>query len=250
MDSRVKLPGAELASNLRAIGEEAAQRTPMDLVLEAAQAGNLNEDGSFKLLGRLWVLKRLMYYVYGGWAQGLNVNEYPPSVDYLLSKQLYDDSTHEMLYIDEILARKWARTQRKAFEHAHCQFVPASRIGHFIFTIRALANYSHNIRIAAFNLGAKVIELGWLQRFGEEFPDPRLRALFAGQIQETESHIQMGRFIVERFVESDVDQELCRRTAQVARRDYGAVLDEIGACALGIEAAAPAGTAEVPRGLD
>ena len=51
----------------------------------------------------LWTLKRLMYYVYGGWAQGINLNEYPPAAAYLFGKQIYDESTHEMQFADEIL---------------------------------------------------------------------------------------------------------------------------------------------------
>ena len=60
----------------------------------------------------------------------------------------------------------------------------------------------------------------------------------------------VGRFVVERFVIKPVDQELCRRTTAIARRDYLAVLDEIGAQVLGVEAAAPVGVVEIPRGLD
>ena len=54
---------------------------------------------------------------------GLNVNEFPPSVAYLFGKQIYDDSTHEMQYVDEILRRGWAPTQRAAFRHPYCAFI-------------------------------------------------------------------------------------------------------------------------------
>jgi len=53
----------------------------------------------------MWTLKRLMYYVYGGWVQGINLNEYPPAVAYLFGKQIYDESTHEMQFAARILAR-------------------------------------------------------------------------------------------------------------------------------------------------
>ena len=49
----------------------------MDAVLDAARAGQFTADHCFRLLARLWTLKRTMYYVYGGWAQGINLNEYP-----------------------------------------------------------------------------------------------------------------------------------------------------------------------------
>jgi len=29
----------------------------------------------------------MMYYVYGGWAQGIDLNEYPSAVAYLFGKQ-------------------------------------------------------------------------------------------------------------------------------------------------------------------
>jgi hypothetical protein len=69
----------------------------MDAVADAARRSKLWDDQCFRLLGRLWTLKRLMYYVYGGWAQGINLNEYPPAVAYPFGKQIYDESTHEML---------------------------------------------------------------------------------------------------------------------------------------------------------
>ena len=69
----------------------------MDAVLDAAQSGTFTDDHGFRFLARLWTLKRMMYYVYGGWAQGINLNEYPPAVAYLFGNaETYDESTHEM----------------------------------------------------------------------------------------------------------------------------------------------------------
>jgi len=72
--------------------ERDASVTPMDAVLDAAQSGTFTDDHGFRLLARLSTLKRMMYYVYGGWAQGTNLNEYPPAVAYLFGKQTYDES--------------------------------------------------------------------------------------------------------------------------------------------------------------
>ena len=218
----------------------------MDAVLDVAAAGGLGEDQCFRLLGRLWALKRTMYYVYGSWAMGLNVNEFPPSVAYLFGKQIYDDSTHEMQYVDEILRRRWAPTQREAFRHPYCAFTPATRLAYLVFALRALTNYRENIRIAALNLGAKVIELAWLERFGRAFPDDGLRAVFAGQVAETRSHVLMGRLVVERCVASAVDAGLCRIDHGIVRENYLFALDEMAAFTLGV--AAPAGVVAIPRG--
>jgi len=132
--------GTILAADLRTLAEADACRTPMDALLEAAGRGEWDDDRGFRLLGRLWTLKRAMYYVYGAWAMGLNVNEFPPAVAYLFGKQIYDDSTHEMQYVDEILRRGWAPTQRAAFAHPYCAFVPATRLAYFVFALRALTN--------------------------------------------------------------------------------------------------------------
>lgn len=226
-------PGAALASELRELAETDGRRTPMDALLDAGEGRALTEDQYFRLLGRLWTLKRMMYYVYGSWALGLNLNEFPPSVAYLFGKQIYDDSTHEMQYVDEILRRRLAHTQREAFRHPYCAFTPATRVAYFVFALRALSNYRQNIRIAALNLGAKVIELGWLERFGQVFPDERLRAVFAGQVPETRSHVLMGRLVVERCVTSSVDAGLCRLDHEVVRQNYLFALDEIAAATLG-----------------
>jgi len=225
--------GAALASDLLSQAEADGRRTPLDAVLEASPEG-LTEDQCFRLLGRLWALKRSMYYVYGSWALGLSVNEFPPSVAYLFGKQIYDDSTHEMQYVDEILRRGWARTQRDAFRHAYCAFTPATRVAYYVFALRALTNYRQNIRIAALNLGAKAIELAWLERFGQSFPDARLRAVFAGQVPETRSHVLMGRLVVERWVTTSVDEGLSRIDQGVVRQNYLFALDEIAAFTLGL----------------
>ena len=78
----------------------------------AERAGKLTNDRIFRLLARLWTLKRMLYYVYGGWAQGINLNEYLPAVAYLFGKQTYDESTQEMQYCDEILRRRFVATQQ------------------------------------------------------------------------------------------------------------------------------------------
>ena len=132
----------------------------MDAVVDAARAGKFTTDRIFRLLARLWTLKRMLYYVYGGWAQGINLNEYPPAVAYLFGKQTYDESTQEMQYCDEMLRRRFVPTQQQLFAHRYCQFGIATRTGAYIFCLRALANYPQNMRIAALNLGPKVIELG------------------------------------------------------------------------------------------
>lgn len=189
MSSASQSPGAALAAELRKESEQDASMTPMDSLLEQAQKKGFTEDHYFRLLGRLWTVKRMMYYVYGGWALGINLNEYPPTVAYLFGKQIHDESTHEMHYVDEILRRKWARTQREAFEHPYCQFATATRVGSYIFSLRALANYPQNLRIAALNLGPKVMELAWTARFAQSLPDEPVRAIFASQLAESRSHI-------------------------------------------------------------
>lgn len=228
-------PGVDFAQALLKGSEAQAAVTPMDELLAAAGRSELTEDQYFRLLGRLWALKRHMYYVYGSWAMGLNVNEYPASVAYFLSKQIYDDSTHEMQYVDEMLRRKWARSQGALFDHAYCGFPLASRIANVIFVLRGLANFAQNIRVASLNLGAKVVELAWLERFGQSFPDPSLRALFASQVAETRSHVQMGRLIVERFLPLPVDQEIAKQHCDGTRKAYLGALEEINAFVMGRE---------------
>lgn len=227
--------GIVLAEELRKQSEQEAAVTPMDAVVDSARKSHLSADQCFRLLARLWTLKRLMYYVYGGWAQGINLNEYPPAVAYLFGKQIYDESTHEMQFADEILRRRWVRTQKQLFAHPYGQFSTATRTGAYIFCLRALANYPQNIRIAALNLGPKVIELAWTERFAQGFPDEAIHALFQSQLAETRSHTLMGRLQVERFVQKEVDAELAKRLCAETRRDYLFFLEETARFALGME---------------
>src|SRR6266481_7320443 len=196
MGSSDQHPGTTLAQSLLGQSEREASMTPMDAVLDAARQERLTADQCFRLVSRLWTLKRLMYYVYGGWAQGINLNEYPPAVAYLFGKQIYDESTHEMQFCDVILQRRWVRTQKQLFAHPYAQFGTATRTGAYIFCLRALANYPQNIRIAALNLGPKVIELAWTEKFAKSFPDEAMHALFQSQLAETRSHVLMGRLQV------------------------------------------------------
>lgn len=235
MSSPIQNPGAALAEELLKESEQEASVTPMDALSDRAQKEGLTEDHYFRLLGRLWAVKRMMYYVYGGWAMGINLNEYPPTVAYLFGKQIYDDSTHEMHYLDEILRRKWARTQKKAFEHPYCQFATATRAGSYVFCLRALANYAQNIRIAALNLGPKVMELAWMARLARSLPDEPVRAIFASQLAEGRSHILMGRLQVERFITKEVDARLARSLCAETRRDYLFLLEEIARFVLGMK---------------
>jgi hypothetical protein len=221
------LPGKELAAALEAESRPRSLRTPMEGIVQAAAVQTLTDDQYFRLVGQLWAMKRMYYYVYGAWGSSLTINQYPPSVDYLFAKQVYDESTHEMLYSQAILHKGWAKFQRSALRHPYCQFVPASGIGLYIFSMRGLANYAHSLRLAAIDLGAKVLELGWLERLAAAIQDDYLQKLFASQIPETRSHVMMGRFMVERFVSQPVDVALCKELVATARRDYTTALQGI-----------------------
>lgn len=98
MNSSIEIPQMALVDELRKQSEQDAAVTPMDAVLDAARAQNLTGDQCFRLLPRLRTLRRMMYYVYGGWAQGINLNEYPPAVAYLFGKQVYS--------VDDIIVNK------------------------------------------------------------------------------------------------------------------------------------------------
>jgi hypothetical protein len=223
-----ELPGKALAQEL--IGRSGAESgaTPVAAVVEAARAGALDEAAIVRLIGRLWTLERMFYYVYGGWGQGLEVNDFPPSVKYLFSKQIVDESTHEMLYLDALLRRGAIATQKEAFHQPFGRFAVDSALAYYVFSLRNLATYPHPIRIAALNLGPKVVEFAWMEALTAATSDPLLKRVFASQAVENRSHINMGRRIVEEFIEKPVEAELCRWAASVARRDYGRFLHELG----------------------
>src|SRR5207245_3772933 len=152
----------------------------------------------------------MFYYIYGGWGQGLEMNDFPPSVKYLFSKQIVDESTHEMLYLDAQLKKGFVATQKDAFRHPYGSFLVDSGVAYYVFSLRNLATYPHPIRIAALNLGPKIIELAWMEALAAAIADPEIRETFASQTVENRSHINMGRRIVEEFVERPVEFEMCR----------------------------------------
>jgi len=234
-----ELPGKELARELIEKSRNESRATPLENVIRAIQRDGLDDDAAHRLIGRLWTLERMFYYIYGGWGQGLEINDFPPSVKYLFSKQIVDESTHEMLYLDALLRKKFVATQKDAFRHPYGQFVLDSAVAYYVFSLRNLATYPHPIRIAALNLGPKIIEFGWMEGLTGAIGDPDLKGVFESQFVENRSHINMGRRIVEEFVKEPVEAELCRWACAVARRDYSRFLGELSAFVLGREAPAP-----------
>src|SRR5271166_1925887 len=193
------LPGKDLAREL--IDKSRAERraTPVEAVIAMVRNGGFDDDKAHRLIGRLWTLERMFYYIYGGWGQGLEMNDFPPSVKYLFSKQIVDESTHEMLYLDHLLKKGFAATQKDVFRHPYGSFSVDSGLAYYVFSLRNLATYPHPIRVAALNLGPKIIELGWMEGLAETLADPELKGVFASQVVENRSHISMGRRIVEEF---------------------------------------------------
>jgi hypothetical protein len=229
------LPGKALAAELSGKSREESRTTAMEAVIACGRDGALDGDRLHRLIGRLWTLERMFYYVYGGWGQGLEINDYPPSVKYLFARQIVDESTHEMLYIDALLRMGVIATQKEAFQHPYGRFAVDSTLAYYVFSLRNLATYPHAIRIAALNLGPKIVELAWMEALAATLAEPSLKALFESQAVENRSHIAMGRRIVEEFVARPVEAELCRWAAAIARRDYRRYLHELGDFVLGRE---------------
>ena len=228
-----ELPGKALAQELIAESRAESRTTPFEDVIAAARDGGLDRAAAGRLLGRLWTLERMFYYIYGGWGQGLEMNDFPPSIKYLFSKQIVDESTHEMLYMDALLGQGCVKTQKEAFHYPAGQFAVDSALAYFVFSLRNLATYPHPVRIAALNLGPKIVEAAWMEALAEALADPGLKETFASQAVENRSHINMGRRIVEEFVTAPVEIELCRWASAIARRDYRRYLHELGDFVLG-----------------
>ena len=233
------LPGRDLARELIEKSRGESRATPVEEMIEAVRKDGLTADAAHRLMGRLWTLERMFYYVYGGWGQGLEINDFPPSVKYLFSKQIVDESTHEMLYLDAQLHKGFVPTQKDAFRHPYGVFTLDSALAYYVFSLRNLATYPHPIRIAALNLGPKILEFGWMEGLSASLADPELKGVFESQAVENRSHINMGRRIVEEFVKEPVEAELCRWAYAIAKRDYNRFLGKLSAFVLGREAPAP-----------
>ncbi len=237
-----ELPGKALARELIERSREAAQSTPLDPIIAAARDGRLDDAMAFRFICRLWALERLFYYIYGGWGQGLELNDFPPGVKYLFARQIMDESTHEMLYMDTMLRKGWIGKQREAFELPCGRFAINCSLSSYAYTLRYFASYPHSVRIAALNLGPKVIELAWMEQLAGALGDPMLKAVFESQMVENRSHINMGRRIVEEHIATPFLTELSRRVTESACKDYFKFLRELADLVLGRAAEAEAGT--------
>jgi hypothetical protein len=221
-----QLPGKALARELIEGSEAESRATPFEDVISAVREHGIDTDAANRLIGRLWTLERMFYYIYGCWGQGLEMNDFPPSIKYLFSKQIVDESTHEMLYMDALLRHGCVKTQKAAFGHPNGEFKVDSATAYYVFSLRNLATYKHPVRIAALNLGPKIVELAWMEALAEAIADPDMKQTLASQTIENRSHINMGRRIVEEFVEKPVEMEMCRWACAVARQDYRRYLHE------------------------
>ena len=221
-----ELPGKALAQELIAESRAESRATAMEDVIAAVRANGAGPDLANRLIGRLWTLERMFYYIYGGWGQGLEMNDFPPSIKYLFARQIVDESTHEMLYMDALLRQGVVKTQKEAFAHPYGAFAVDSALALYVFSLRNLATYPHPIRIAALNLGPKIVEFAWMEALAEAIADPELKHTFASQRVENQSHINMGRRIVEEFIAKPMEMELCRWACQIARQDYRRFLHE------------------------
>src|SRR5438128_10847354 len=130
-----ELPGKALAQELIAESRAESRGTAMEDVIAAVQVNGHDPDLANRLVGRLWTLERMFYYIYGGWGQGLEMNDFPPSVKYLFSKQIVDESTHEMLYMDALLRQGCVAAQKAAFRHPYGSFAVDSALALYVFSL-------------------------------------------------------------------------------------------------------------------
>src|SRR5215469_7724518 len=126
-----ELPGKKLAQELIGKSQAESRSTAVEAVIAAMREAGADDDKAHRLLGRLWTLERMFYYIYGGWGQGLEMNDFPPSVKYLFSKQIVDESTHEMLYLDAQLKKGFVATQKAAFRHPYGHFSVDSGLAYY-----------------------------------------------------------------------------------------------------------------------
>jgi hypothetical protein len=222
-----ELPGREFAQELIAASHKLARKTSIEVVIAAVKAGLFGDDEEFRLVGRLWTLERMLYYVYGDWGKSLTLNDLPHSPKYLFSKQVYDDSTHEKLYVDHMLRNGWVSSQKEAFRHPNCKYSVSSGLASYTFSLINMGTYPHYVRVAALNLGSKIMELGWMEGLVEVLPDGDLRSMIASQFAENRSHINMGRRVVEELVRTPFDISLCQWAHSSVTRDYLRCLEEM-----------------------
>src|SRR5207253_10886562 len=100
--------------------------------------------------------------------------------------------------------------QKDAFRHPYGNFSVDSGLAYYVFSLRNLATYPHSIRIAALNLGPKILELGWMEGLAAATADPELKGVFESQFVENRSHINTGRRVVKEIIDKPVGAGLRR----------------------------------------
>ncbi len=72
-----ELPGKDLARELIDRSQDESRATPVEDIIQAIRRDGLDDEAAHRLIGRLWTLERMFYYIYGGWGQGTRDQRLP-----------------------------------------------------------------------------------------------------------------------------------------------------------------------------
>ena len=181
-----------------------------------------------RLIGRLWTLERMFYYIYGGWGQGLEMNDFPPSVKYLFSKQIVDELTHEMLYLDALIKRGPSppKNRRSSNHTAASRWIRRWLITSFRCAIsRPIRIRSASRRSISAQRSSN--SRGW-RSFRQQPPIPTSRPCSTARRSKTAATSIWAAASSRSSSAKPVEAELCRWACAVARRDYFRFLHELG----------------------
>jgi hypothetical protein len=184
---------------------------------------NLSDDQAFRLLGQLWFIEApvLGNYARNWW----NTIPRDPTgkyrdVEMFLSRQLYDESRHGKLYADACIRKGFVQSDQELWTHPYAKPVPGWL--NFTMWLEHLGGFNFTTLYAGEQMASECLIFPQLLKGAiEVIKDPIVRWVFEAQWDEEAFHGMMGRYVVTKYCQSQVQQDEAAWAAQTTWRLLG-----------------------------
>jgi hypothetical protein len=200
------LPGRALAQELMEKSREESRTTPMEAVIAAARAGQVSDEASFRLIGHLWTLERMFYYIY-------------IDLQRMRARQIWDECKHSKLHADVLLGKGWVKQERElmGIAQANAQPLPA------YFGLSMMFPHIHPLARAAQNYYQEAIACLGIMAYLRRVDDPLVRHEHLSQRDEELMHFMEGKFQIDMYCATPDTQKPVEEALDYLQHQVGGI---------------------------
>jgi hypothetical protein len=200
------LPGRALAQELMEKSREESRTTPMEAVIAAARAGQVSDEASFRLIGHLWTLERMFYYIY-------------IELQRMRARQIWDECKHSKLHADVLLGKGWVKQERElmGIAQANAQPLPA------YFGLSMMFPHIHPLARAAQNYYQEAIACLGIMAYLRRVDDPLVRHEHLSQRDEELMHFMEGKFQIDMYCATPDTQKPVEEALDYLQHQVGGI---------------------------